>query len=266
MPPKNSDLVGRNPSGDGWTGKPPTRDAKSGVLHFADVPSFQPNMSPKEVLQSGSFGGGYFRPIYSAVLKQDCTGVWKELPAVWIEGLDVEQHLASETYRTAVNKYKVNCGVKESKADSFGLLAWEKMGWIVAQDPYGWFHWYCRFYQGRRSEDDARQVGRWEKAAGPNGRWRQNLIAKCLKANRSYDDAKVSPVVRQTLQHWGYCLTAADFDKGAEKVRKNGAAYVPREQLTKVMDGKKRAAEPAASPKKRAAGPAASPKKRAKRS
>ena len=61
----------------------------------------------QEVLQSGSFGGGYFRPIYSAVLKQDCKGVWKELPAGWIEGLDVEKHLASETYRTAVNKYKV---------------------------------------------------------------------------------------------------------------------------------------------------------------
>ena len=24
---------------------------------------------------------------------------------------------------------------------------WEKSGWIAAQDPRGWFHWYCRFYQ-----------------------------------------------------------------------------------------------------------------------
>ena len=23
---------------------------------------------------------------------------------------------------------------------------WEKSGWIAAQDPRGWFHWYCRFY------------------------------------------------------------------------------------------------------------------------
>ena len=60
MPPKNSDLVGRNPSGDGWTGKPPTRDAKSGVLHFADVPSFQPNMSPKEVLADRSILLDYY--------------------------------------------------------------------------------------------------------------------------------------------------------------------------------------------------------------
>lgn len=26
---------------------------------------------------------------------------------------------------------------------------WEKSGWIAAQDPRGWFHWYCRFYQVR---------------------------------------------------------------------------------------------------------------------
>ena len=23
---------------------------------------------------------------------------------------------------------------------------WEKSGWIAAQDPRGWFQWYCRFY------------------------------------------------------------------------------------------------------------------------
>lgn len=21
---------------------------------------------------------------------------------------------------------------------------WESSGWIVPQDPYGWFQWYCR--------------------------------------------------------------------------------------------------------------------------
>ena len=24
---------------------------------------------------------------------------------------------------------------------------WEKAGWITAQDPRGWFQWYCRFFQ-----------------------------------------------------------------------------------------------------------------------
>jgi hypothetical protein len=35
--------------------------------------------------------------------------------------------------------------------------------------------------------------------------------------------------------HWGYELTDADFKVGSERVKKNGASYVPREQLADVM-------------------------------
>ncbi len=44
--------------------------------------------------------------------------------------------VASPTYRENVNTYKVKCGGS--------LEMWESSGWIVPQDPYGWFQWYCR--------------------------------------------------------------------------------------------------------------------------
>ena len=41
------------------------RKNSRGQLEFEDVPDFLPNRTPKEILQFGSFGGTYFRPIYS---------------------------------------------------------------------------------------------------------------------------------------------------------------------------------------------------------
>lgn len=109
-----------------------------------------------------------------------------------------------------------------------------RRGWIDKQDPFGWFHWYTRFFRGRRSADDARQISRWAKAAGPRGRWKQNLVGKCLAAGKAYADASVSPVVRQTLQHWAYELTSDDFKAGSKRVKTHGAAYMPRTQLEHV--------------------------------
>jgi len=63
-------------------------------------------------------------------------------------------------------------------------------------------------------------VARWAACAGATGRWRNNLIAKCVAAGAAYDDPAVSPVVRQTLQHWAYRLTQADHDAYAAKVRR----------------------------------------------
>ena len=187
----------------------PVKD-KKGRLLFPDFPDFKPNLTPKEVLQLGSFGGTYFRPIYSSVTKLKYKDeAWKELPSSWLEGLNIRTQVASLVYDNSKNKYKVKCGAS--------LEEWESSGWMRQQDPYGWFQWYCRFYQGRRTEDDQRQVGRWSKCAGPKGRWKNNLISKCAKAGCGFDNFGISPVVRQTLQHWGYVLTKEDFDK--EKAR-----------------------------------------------
>jgi len=74
---------------------------------------------------------------------------------------------------------------------------------------------YCRFFQGRRSHDDARQISRWSKCAGLKGRWRNQLcgrIAAARSDGSGWDDATISPVIRQTLLHWAYELNEADWE------------------------------------------------------
>jgi hypothetical protein len=139
--------------------EPKRRD--DGSIIFSDHPEFRPNLSPKEVLQMGSFGGTYFRPIHSRVTGENYSGVWKELPPDWIAGLDIKTMVASPTYRKSLNKYKAECGGD--------LDMWENSGWITEIDPYGWFMWYCRFYQGRRCFDDVRQIGRGNGVMGATG-------------------------------------------------------------------------------------------------
>ena len=181
-------------------------------MKFKDFPEFKPNLTPKQILQMGSFGGTYFRPIYSQVTKKKYKdSAWKELPEDWLEGLDVETEVASSSYSKEVNTYNVKCGAS--------LEMWEKKGWIKPQDPYGWFQWYCRFYQGRRTKDDQRQIDRWCKCAGAQGRWRLFLIGKIVKSGKKYNDASVSPKVRQLLQHWGYRLSKNDFDKRVKELK-----------------------------------------------
>ena len=191
----------------------PSRQS-NGDLIFSDHPEFVPNLTPKDILQLGSFGGTYFRPIYSGVTKQNYKDCWKEFPEDWFTGLDINKQVASSSYSTKVNTYGVSCGGD--------LHMWESSGWISEADPYGWFQWYCRFYLGRRSSDDTRQISRGNGVINSTGRWRNNLINKCLAPGRPLkdvvDDKKISPKVRQLLQHWGYKLTLLDLEKAAKKM------------------------------------------------
>jgi hypothetical protein len=43
-------------------------------------------------------------------------------------------------------------------------------------------------------------------------RFRSQLAGQIARNKRQFDDFNISPVCRQTLQHWGYVLTKADFD------------------------------------------------------
>ena len=192
----------------------PTRN-KNNELVFKDHPEFRPNLTPKEVLNLGSFGGTYFRRIRSSVTNETYSGVYKEFPKDWFEKLDIKKQVTSAKYQTTVNRYKVKCGGD--------LHMWESSGWISNIDPYGWFQWYCRFYLGRRSTDDDRQIKRALGVCGPKGRFRNQLIGRCARNGKKFDDSSVSPVIRQALQHWGYQLTKKDAD-----------AYVRKKKLPKL--------------------------------
>uniref|UniRef100_A0A7S1ASW4 Uncharacterized protein n=1 Tax=Noctiluca scintillans TaxID=2966 RepID=A0A7S1ASW4_NOCSC len=185
------------------SGRDPRLDA--GSLYFADFPEFRPNLTPKEVLLRGSFGGTYFRDIVSAVTGERHVGkeVIQQFPADWFAGLDLDTQVVSSVYDKNVNRFKVACGGS--------LGQWETSGWIAGIDPYGWFQWYCHFYLGRRSTDDERQVSRWLRGQGSKGRWRLQLAKKCVDSHARHDDVRISPVIRQTCQHWAYELTAADL-------------------------------------------------------
>lgn len=180
----------------------PKRNENNEII-FKDFPEFTPNMSPREIFLAGSFGGSYWRPIHSEVTGKNYKNVHKEFPARWWKGIP-ENYLTNpwDEYDKSINKYGVKVGTT--------LEFWEKNGWITKWDPYGWIMWYCNFYAGRRCEDDQRQIKRWLAIAGPNGRFKKQLISKIKKKKAKYNDYTISPKIRQSLQHWAYKITSKD--------------------------------------------------------
>lgn len=177
-----------------------THPEQNNIIH-----QFRPNLTPTQIFLLGSFGGTYWRPIYSQVTgkhhKNRHLKFKNKKGELWWK--DIPTHtLTRDKYDIQVNKYKVKCGST--------LEEWEHNGWIHPQDPYGWVEWYCHFYMGRRTNDDERQIRRWLNICGSNGRFKKRLINMIHQQKSNYDDISISPVIRQTLQHWGYQLTEKD--------------------------------------------------------
>ena len=189
--------------------RPPPR--RNGKIYFSDYPEFRPNLSPREMFKLGSFGGTYWRPIYSGVNEKNYKNVHKKYPKSWWNDIP-EDHLSSPDYDKEKNKYKVKVGTS--------LEFWESKDWIKSSHPYGWVHWYCDFYLGKRSRDDQRQINRWKGLAGTNGRFMKFLVTQIQKKRGQYDNFEISPKIRQVLQHWGYKLTKKDYDNEVESRRK----------------------------------------------
>ena len=108
---------------------------------------------------------------------------------------------ASDYYDINVNKYDVKCGTS--------LRFSENKGWINKIDHYGCFQWYFRYWLGRRSKNDKRQISRWKKIVS---RFRCKLVKMIKNSGSKYDDYSISPKIRQILLHWGYELTEKDFE------------------------------------------------------
>jgi hypothetical protein len=135
-------------------------------------PEFTPHLTPKEMLELGVFGGLY------------CSDKPKEFPAEWFE----KAKLSPDGKRhKELNQYGINA--------SQPLAVWQAKGWIHPDDPRGWFQWYCRYYIGRRHEDDGRQIKRWKAIA--------RHIAQ-IRNNCRPGDQFCRPRQRQAILHWAY--------------------------------------------------------------
>ena len=146
---------------------------------------FTPNITPVNVIKKGAFGGTYFRNIYSGVNGRWYKNSSKEFSK--LKSID-KKYYASDFYDVKLNYYSVEVGTS--------LRFWESKNWIRPIDPYGWFQWYFRYWKGKRSEDDFRQINRWKRIVT-----RFVGILKKLISER-----KDSKEIRQILLHWCYEL------------------------------------------------------------
>ena len=90
----------------------------------------------------------------------------------------------SDIYDVGLSYYGVDVGTS--------LRFWESKGLFNEIDPYGWFQWYFRYWKGKKSKDDKRQINRWEKI--------DNRFVGILKKLNSKN--KDSIKIRQILLHW----------------------------------------------------------------
>ena len=133
---------------------------------------FKPDLTPKQMLAHGVFGGSYLGETIN------------EYPKSWFVKAKI-----SKIFNVNLNYFQVRAGLS--------LKEWKKKDWIMDEDPRGWFQWYCRYTNGRRMpEIDKIQISRW-KAFGP--RHIGSIKKNCPKKNFSCRRKQ-----RQALLQWAY--------------------------------------------------------------
>ncbi len=132
---------------------------------------FKPQLSPKEMLELGVFGGSYFG------------GKINEYPKSWFKNAKL-----SKTFDVEKNRFKVKAGLTRKE--------WLDKGWIFSEDPLGWFQWYCRYTNGRRIPNiDEIQIKRWKA-------FTRHVTA--IKKNCNQGDVHCRKRQRQAILQWAY--------------------------------------------------------------
>ena len=132
---------------------------------------FRPQLTPKEMLELGVFGGSYFGLNV------------KEYPKIWFKNVKI-----SKTFDVNLNRFKVVSGLSREH--------WIEKGWIFKEDPLGWFQWYCRYTNGRRIPHiDEIQIKRWKN-------FRRHVLA--IEKNCEKGDLGCRKRQRQAILQWAY--------------------------------------------------------------
>lgn len=159
-------------------------------------PSFQPALTPGEMLFMGVFEGKYIN---------DCTS---EFPQEWFLWAAAAGRLSP----SGPNVKDCNYFGVDSRQP---LSVWRENGWVPSRgsrssgggreiladptknpDERGWFQWYCRYWLGRRIPDlDSIQIGRWRS-------FRRH--AGAVRAGCSPRDLSCRPRERQALLQWAH--------------------------------------------------------------
>ena len=133
---------------------------------------FKPQLTPKEMLELGVFGGSYFKD------KE-----MKEFPTSWFKKAKL-----SKSFDVELNRFKIKSGLPREE--------WIKKGWIFKEDPLGWFQWYCRYTNGRRIQNiDETQIQRWINFT---------RHVKAIKKNCEEGDLFCRRRQRQAILQWAY--------------------------------------------------------------
>ena len=133
---------------------------------------FKPQLTPKEMLELGVFGGSYFKD------KE-----MKEFPKSWFTKAKL-----SKSFDVELNRFKIKSGLPREE--------WIKKGWIFNEDPLGWFQWYCRYSNGRRIKGmDEVQIQRWLNFT---------RHVKAIAKNCDKNDLSCRRRQRQAILQWAY--------------------------------------------------------------